>query len=665
MTDQDAELAELFRQEATERVDAMDAALLAAEADGAGPETIGELFRHAHTVKGAAGLLGLDDIGAIAHAAEDVLGMARDRGMLPAAAVPVLLQATSAIRSLVTGEPAPAGQVIDELAATRTRLSGGQVPSAPGQTGTDDTPGPADPEPEPVALGTPLGAAAGSDATVRVSARKVDRLLDLVGELALQHRRIAHASGEGAGKHDELGNRLTSEEQLLGELTESALRMRTVPVSSITGSLPRKLRDLARSAGKEVELIITGAETEIDRVILDSLAEPLTHLLRNAVTHGIELPQDRRLAGKPARGRVELHATPRGGYVQITVADDGRGVAPAAARQAEREGSLTDVLTRPGYSTAGEVTDLAGRGVGLDAVYSYVRSVGGSLEMRSEPGQGMTAVLTLPLALAQIDALMLRRGPDIFGIPLAAVDEVLTVGQTSTLQGQASVLVRDRPVPVADLAAALGLSAPPLPADPPGVIVTANGRTGAVLCDALLGSEEMMVKPLGPLLHADGCLGATILGDGAVALLLDPGALTSQREARPVPPPAPPDRPSTILVVEDSFTVRELQRSIFEAAGYPVLTAADGQQALEILRQQPRIALVVSDLEMPRLDGIGLVRAIRADQARSSLPVVIITAQGSEQARQDAIAAGATAFSVKSEFNQRELLATVRELVGP
>ena len=332
-------------------------------------------------------------------------------------------------------------------------------------------------------------------------AGKIDRMLDLVGEVVLNHRRLAHSVGAAAGLPEDVERRLSAEQQLLGELTDSAVRMRTLPVSAITGPLPRAIRDIAQAVGKQVEFIVTGGDTELDRAILESLAEPLTHLLRNAVSHGIEPPDERVRAGKPACGRLELHAVPRGSLVEISVIDDGRGIAAATAEEAEREGSLTDVLARPGYSTAAEVTDLAGRGVGMDAVQAYARSVGGTLEVRSQPGHGLEATLVLPLALAQLEVLLLRRGPDVYGIPIAAVDEVLLVTETQSVQGQLTVPVRGHPVPLADIAAVLGLAAPPLPrASGRGHRVRgrAAGRDRVRPADRGRGSRGQAAGPAGP-----------------------------------------------------------------------------------------------------------------------------------------------------------------------
>jgi two-component system chemotaxis sensor kinase CheA len=387
------------------------------------------------------------------------------------------------------------------------------------------------------------------------------------------------------------------------------------------------------------------------------------------VIHGVESPAERERAGKPARGRVELRAASRGSFVEIVVADDGRGASPEVIGEARREGSLADVLARPGYSTADEVTDLAGRGVGLDAVRSYVHSLGGSLAVRSEPGQGMEVVQLLPVALALMEVLLFERAGAVYGVPLAVVEQVVMVTQRLTLEGRQALEIGGSSVPVADFAALIGAAAPPLGDQPPALIISVAGRRAVVTCDALLGEEEVVVKPLGPLLAGlEGYLGASILGDGRIALLIEPAMLT--RKSLGVPGPAVPraaDGPAAatkILVVEDSFTVRELQRSILEAAGYSVATAHDGRDALAVLDQDAAISLVITDLEMPELDGIGLTRAIRADAARSSLPVVVVTSRADEEDRLRGIEAGADAYMGKRSFDQQALLATVERLVG-
>jgi two-component system chemotaxis sensor kinase CheA len=484
----------------------------------------------------------------------------------------------------------------------------------------------------------------------------------------LYRRRLAHSLGDSADLPQEIGDELSLGERLLDELKDTAVGMRTLPLSTITGRMPRALRDLAAMEGKDVELVVVGAETELDRVILESLADPLIHVLRNAVGHGIESPEERKLAKKPPRGRVELRAEPRGSLVEIVISDDGRGVSAETLEEARREGSLADVLTRPGFSTADEVTDLSGRGVGLDAVKSYVRSFGGSLDVRSEPGKGTDVILLVPLALALLEVLLFERGGSVFGLPLGTVEEVVSVTNTLTLEGRAAIELRGRPLPLFDLAELVGSAAPPLRENAPAFVVSGGGRRVVAACDALLGQEEVVVKPLGPLLaDVEGYLGAAILGDGRISLLLEPAILTRGPRGghvRTAPAPASSAVVPKVLVVEDSFTVRELQRSILEAAGYRVATARDGRDALETLQRDPEIELVVTDLEMPELDGLDLTRAIRADATRSALPVVIVTSRASDEDRQRGVEAGADAYMAKGGFDQQALLETVERLIG-
>jgi two-component system chemotaxis sensor kinase CheA len=486
----------------------------------------------------------------------------------------------------------------------------------------------------------------------------------------LHRRRLEHVLGEDTALQErEVSDELDHGARLLDELKDSAIGMRTLPVSSITGQLPRAVRDIALGEGKQAELTIMGGDTELDRVILEGLRDPLVHIVRNAIAHGIETPAERSQAGKSAIGTIELRAVQRGGMVEIAVSDDGRGVSSETLEEARRVGSLAEVIGRAGFSTADKVSELSGRGVGLDAVMRHVASFGGSLEVHSEPGHGTEVVMLLPLALALLDVLLVERGRQVYGVPLASVEEVVAVTERLSLEGRPVLELRGVTVPLSDLADLIGAGAPALPSRSPGIVVSAAGRRAAALCDRLLGEEEVIVKPLGPLLAGvNGYLGGAILGDGRVALLLDPIALA--RAPRGVLPrdeegssPAKRLAPK-VLVVEDSFTVRELQRSILEAAGYRVETAQDGNEAFACLQGDDEIVLVLTDLEMPEMDGIELTRAIRDDPTRSSTPVVILTSRADEGDRRRGLEAGADAYMVKRSFDQQALVETVERLVG-
>jgi len=388
--------------------------------------------------------------------------------------------------------------------------------------------------------------------------------------------------------------------------------------------------------------------------------------LRNAIAHGVEPSAERERAGKPPTGRLELHAEQHGSMVSIAVSDDGRGVSAELLSQATEGRALCDVLATAGVSTAGAVTDVAGRGVGLDAVKTLVSSLGGGTEVVSETGVGTTVTLTIPLTLALLRVLLLERGGQTFGLPLASVEEVVTVTQTVSLAGRAALELRNRSIPLSDLADTVGADVPPLCEQPTAVIVASSGRRVAAACDRIVGELEVVTKSLGPLLAGlSGYLGAAILGDGGIALILDPAFVTQAQMLRPARVRATAEQlPSKVLVVDDQFTVRELQRSILEAAGYRVETARDGNEALAKIGSEPDVGLVVTDIEMPEMDGIALLRSIRSEPQHAGLPIVVVTAQGDEEDRRRGVEEGADAYLVKSEFNQQALLDTVERLLA-
>jgi len=651
--DAEADFLELFRDEANERLDNMVDTLLALESGHAEPDAINSLFRDAHTIKGGAAMLGLDTVRGLAHAMEDVLGRARTAGEFPARLAEPLLRGTDALRRHVAGDDEVTPELLDDLAASLVNAS----------DGTPDG---------PAGAAAPTTAAPAADRrAIRVPPQKIDRLLDLVAETVLHRRRLEYVirSDRLVDDDETVSDELDLGGRLFGELKDAAIQMRMLPLATITAPLPRAVRDIATAEGKDVQLLISGDDTELDRVILESLSEPLVHMVRNAVGHGIETPTEREAAGKPPRATVELCAKQRGSTVEIVVSDDGRGVSLELLEEARQHGSLADVLARPGFSTAAEVTELSGRGVGLDAVKRYVEGFGGTLEVRSEPGHGTEIVLVLPLALALLDVLLVERGGHVFGLPLASVEEALSAEHLLSLEGRPSLELRGRSVHLADLADLIGLAAPALPVGSPAIIVTSGGRRVAVTCDRLLDRDEVVVKPLGPLLpSARGYLGAAIFGDGRVALLLDPTSLSRASASKPRLAPAPAAREERlapkVLVVEDSLTVRELQRSILQAAGYRVEIACDGKEGFDRVSDDAEIDLVITDLEMPKMNGLDLTRAIRGRAESASLPVVIVTSLASDDDRQAGVGAGADAYLVKRSFDQQALLDTVERLVG-
>jgi two-component system chemotaxis sensor kinase CheA len=655
LTASDEEIQELVRAEAADCLRRMEANLLALETGAGGSSEIDAVLRDAHSVKGSSAMIGWQEPAALANAIEERMERGRETGSVPTDLVDLLLRTVDGLGRAVNGEQGIASPLLEELGAFDAERARG---------GADAAAQPEPPEPTPAAGG---GRTATERApTIRVDAAKVDRMLDAVGETVLHHRRLEHALDSTGGGSRQAAEELDLGERLLGDLQDSVVQMRTLPLSMITSRFPRAIRDLAAEYGKEASLEISGADTQLDRVILDGISETIVHLLRNAIAHGIELPEERERAGKPRAGRIDLRAHQRGGMVAIEVADDGRGVAAELVARAEESGSLAELLATTGFSTAAEVTGVAGRGVGLDAVKRAVEGLGGGLEVQSEPGRGTEVTLLLPLTLALMRVLLFERDGQAFALPMTSVGRVVAVSEVTSLGNHPSIEIDGRPVPLSHLG--LGAGAQELPERTPAIIVESLGRQLALVCDQLIGEEEVVIKSLGAVLAGvAGYLGAGILGDGRIALVLDPNHLLSApREEMAL------DRsddtitqPSvTVLVVDDQFSARELQRSILEVAGYQVEIARDGREALRRIGEIPDLDLVLTDVQMPEMDGFELLEAIRADDVHRSLPVVVVTTLGDDASRRRGAEAGADAYVVKNEFDQEALLETIERLTA-
>lgn len=667
----DPEVLQLAREEAKDRLENIERNLLSLESGSPGPEAVDELFRDAHSVKSAAAMLGWNAVAAIAHVMEDRFDECREGKASLADLTDLMLSGLDGLKQAVGNDEFDVEPLVAELEAASL------APPPDGDEATeevevDDAPAaPIGASSNGAPKQPPKDAPPAAEQSIRVATGKVDRMLDAVGETVLHHHRLEHVLSERilASGDDESEQELDMGNRLLGELHDSVIGIRTLPLSSITAPYPRAVRDTAAAEGKEVELAMTGTDTQLDRSILEGIGELINHLLRNSVAHGIELPDEREAAGKPRQGRIELRAEQRGGMVAIEISDDGGGVPAELLAKADEAGSLTELLSAPGFSTATEVSDIAGRGVGLDAVKDRVEALAGSLEVQSETGHGTQVTLLLPVTLALMRLLMCERAGQPFGLPLTSVREVVSASQTVSLGGRQSLELNGEAVALEDLAAALGTSAPELPEDAPAMVVGAAGLWRAVACDTVLGDQEVVVKSLGPLLAgAPGYLGAAILGDGRVALIIDPSHLVRGPRAPAGPtagltPPEEPVEAPRILVVDDQVSMRGLHRSILETAGYRVQTACHGREALAVIAADG-VDLVLTDIEMPEMDGFELLRAIREDAERASLPVVMVTALGTDEQRQRGADEGADGYIVKEEYDQHAMLDMVSGLVG-
>jgi two-component system chemotaxis sensor kinase CheA len=467
-------------------------------------------------------------------------------------------------------------------------------------------------------------------------------------------------------------------------LDEEIRRVRMLPFQEACEGLQRTVRDLATAQGKEVELLLPSEAVEMDRSILERLKDPLLHLVRNALDHAIEPPAQRRKAGKPRRGRVTVAATLHGSQVEVTVEDDGKGLdAGAIAEQARRRDldlpenadDLSRLIFQPGFSTSELITEVSGRGIGLDVVKTSVESVHGTVSVASTPGQGTRFTLTVPLTLTTLRGLLVEAGGQVLAFAGTHVKGLLRVGLNDIHQIEGREMVRHegRLVPLASLVELLGLPGGE-PAGPRGllpvVIAAAGDRQAAFTVEALLEEQEFTVKSLGPrLVGVPHVAGASTLPSGRIALILNAGDLVrhalGQAPGRKLTDalaiPAQQAR-RRLLLVEDSVTTRALEKSILEAAGFEVLAAANGEDAWHILQAQGA-DLVVTDVEMPRMDGFALTEAIRGSKRFRELPVILVTALESDQDKARGIEVGADAYLLKSGFNQQRLLETIGQLL--
>lgn len=759
-----------FREETIENIRILNDGLLALEqkadpADLDARSHLDAIFRAMHTIKGSARVLGFASIGRLAHTMEDILGAVRDgHQSLGRDLTDQLLHSGDIILELTDhaiegrGSDRDLDEIIDTLERTSRGIVAGEAAAHPASSAPPrETPPPAAPAPaKPVAAPPEIAAApapqpeapqdrsnfrsrTASRQTVRVRTDRLDRLINLTGELVIGQQvlsvhaqslhDLAHLNQQQertllalhnqlsqpgiARPQQEMLNRevntlLNAAEQmrqilrkqveqldqymsqfhgLVDDLEQEVIATRLLPISTTFAALPRAVRELANTTGKEVLLELHGETTELDRKLIELLGDPLLHLVRNAVDHGIEPPHEREAAGKARQGRIRINAEAVGGEVRVTISDDGRGIDPERMRtiavnkgmiSAERAAMLSDqealdLIFVPGFTTARLLTDISGRGVGMDVVRTNISELGGQVVLESQPGQGTQISLLLPLTLVTTRILLVRVGQQTFALPASGCQGLIwiTLDSISTIEGRATIGHDGHTIPVIQLSDLLGMEAEPLfqqNSRIPAVMVGSTQRLLSLLVDDVLDEREAVVKPIGPLLELQRRYsGAVQLGDGQLVLMLNPMSLA--QEARGVMLTASVQAAShtrqqrRLLIADDSFTTRELIRSILHSAGYDVTAAIDGLDALDKLRAQS-YDLVVSDVEMPRMDGFTLTANIRQELGLRDLPVIIVTSLASEEHKRRGMEAGAQAYIVKSQFNQDNLLGAIQQLLG-
>ncbi len=737
-----------FVDEAREHCSVLNDGLLSLDQSLGDPEMVHMIFRAAHSIKGSARMMKLTAISEVAHHIEDALDAVKQQRLTFSAELfDLLFQGVDAILSLlervaVGEEELPSQTEICErldqavqgnatassvVTATESKPSSQKQPpdsvqntSQKSSSGDEKEKGPVSSSPDPPKGDPVVKTAVLKSETVRVDADKLDRLIKLMGEIVSGQIRMRHhldllTSGEQlAREHVALVERTqvdaetdrsakhlhkllrealktikesnTMQELLADDLQDVSLQMRMVPLSVAFEPLKRVVRDIAREMSKTVDFRIEGGETQLDKKMVEKIGDPLMHMVRNAIDHGIEASDQR--GDKPSTGRLTLSSSREGENVLIVLEDDGCGISLAKIREkalAKRlvdeatlatmtDDEITNLIFEPGFSTSEIITDISGRGVGMDVVKrNFVEELKGSILVRSREGEGTCFQVRLPQTLAIFSLLFFTVGHQTVAVPSDAIVEIVAVKPEEIIQvvNKRAVRLRNQIIPVEELGAMLGLDAPLKLNE--GSYYLAISQAGkerfGLLFDEVISEQDMVVKPLPTQMKKSKLVTGVVIGgnnelinvlnmNGLYQAIKEYKTLNKGQASRQG------DHAQThILVADDSLNTREIEKSILEAYGYTVSLAEDGLDALEKTREC-QFDLIVTDVEMPRMNGFTLTENLRGDPNYTSTPIIIVTSLEKESDKRRGIKAGANAYIVKGSFDQTNLLDTVKSLVG-
>jgi two-component system chemotaxis sensor kinase CheA len=687
-----------FRVEARELTEQLSRNALELEKDGPPAGIVARLLRVAHTLKGAARVVKQREIADAAHAVEDALEPYRDGTAVPRAAVDTLLKLIDRISTLTNALSAPQESALAAAAS-------------PGQAKPAQQPRP----PQEEALRTVRADVGEMDAlldglaeihaqlgTIRQAARTLDRARQVAGllqdQVAAPRRGAGPLPGAGAtlariaataeelndligGLERKLAGGLEQIDREVRQTRDAAERLRLLPAGAVFSSLERTARDAAQMLDKRVAVSSSGSEVRLDANVLGLVQGALVQLVRNAVAHGIETEAQRTGAGKPAEGRIRIEVSRRGERATFSCRDDGRGLNAEAIRlAAQRRGligndvqqlasaELFGLLLKGGISTSSTVTEVSGRGVGLDVVRETIERLGGVVRAESEPGKGTLVELTVPVSLSSLDALLVEAAGVRAAIPLEFVQRALRIEarDLATTPAGETVLHEGNAVPFLDLGRYLPGGDPD--AQPAlvrsAVVMESAGQLTAVGVDRLLGTDNIVLRALPRLAPADPIIaGASLDAEGNPQIVLDAAGLGAAARRGRRQAQAPALRRLPVLVIDDSPTTRMLEQSILEAAGYEAHVAVSAEEALEKARART-YGLFLVDVEMPGMDGFTFVEVTRADPVLRSVPAILVTSLDSPEHRRRGEKAGAYGYIVKSEFDQSDLLERIRKVIG-
>lgn len=740
----DPELRSIFKIEFEENIQTLNNELLKLESDVFNTDALTKLMRTAHSMKGGARMIGLPDVVTLAHFFEDMLGAVKKEGVeLKRHDFDRMYKAIDIIKSLVneavTGE-APnfvAASVID------------QIINGSGEPKTNDEPDSVIRQSEIAADSQPVTQELQGDIipafsidTIRVASSKLDTLMDLSGELTVSKIQLALRLGkindlsllledstrelnsietallpqrsENPGLFSEVGliinrlkNRFDSASVEIGNLSdgisednsrlnfvayefeEVIKNLRMLKLSNIFNLYPRMVRDISNELGKEVNFIIEGGDITADKKILEEMRDPLMHMIRNSIDHGIELPDEREQQGKPRAGTIKLSANHFAGHITITLEDDGKGLNEKSIIETALRKKLIDeeasknlthkqihkLIFTPGFSTSKIITDVSGRGVGMEVVQANIDKLKGKINIESETKKSTRFIIELPLTLATLRVMTASVGNHIFAIPVDFIVSVIIVdvAEIFSMEARDTIVFRDEPITIVNFKTVLELedisdSTRKNVTTFQCIILSSMGEKAGFIVDSLIDEQEVLVKPLGFMLkRVKNVSGSTILVSGDVCMILNPNDLlktVKSLSASEILETSTPEslRKKRILLVEDSITTRTQEKRILESAGYDVVVAVDGLDGYQKLLIN-EIDAVVSDVEMPNLDGLSLTEKIRAEKKYLSLPVVLVTSLSSEEQKKRGLESGANAYLTKSGFDQKILIETLDRLL--
>ena len=719
--DEMQEILEDFLIEAFEMIEQLDQDLVELENRPEDLELLNRIFRVAHTIKGSGSFLNFSVLTHLTHHMEDVLNKARHGELtITPDIMDVVLESIDFMKKLLnairdTGTDANTGldsdiaNIVARLDAISKGESPQDIPASQESSTTQEAPQSQAPQeasnnaqeevdysnmsPEEVekeierllnqrqeenkTLATSV------EQTIRVDVKRLDSLMNLIGELVLGKNRLIKIYNdveeryEGEKFLEELNQVVASVSMVTTDIQLAVMKTRMLPIGRVFNKFPRMVRDLSRELGKNIELVISGEETELDKSIVEEIGDPLVHLIRNACDHGIESKEERIAAGKKEQGTVELKAYNEGNHIVVEITDDGKGMDPATLKAkaiekgiiGEREAdTMTDreaysLIFKAGFSTAKVVTNVSGRGVGMDVVKTNIEKLNGIIDVDSTYGEGTTLKLKIPLTLAIIQSLLVGVQEEYYAIPLASVIETVRISQDEiyTVENKSVLRLRNEVLPLVRLADIFGVDSVFDNSEQAYVVVIglAENKIG-VIVDFLIGQEEVVIKSLGSYLKGtEGIAGATIRGDGRVTLIVDIAAMMqmakqvkvsvtklAQENEKKKEKNSPSDY--NVLIVDDSMTDRAIMKKSLKPLGISVSEATNGMEALDIVKNGDKaFDAILIDIEMPKMDGYTLAGEIRKYAKFKNLPLIAVTSRTSKTDRMRGVESGMTEYITK------------------